>query len=62
MARYGNPIKASSSGVDVAGAAFLLNDIVLVQGVLFAFRVYHRSDKPIRLQVHYMHNYNTVTV
>ena len=51
VSRVGNAIRSSSSGVDVAGATFLINDIVLAEGVLFAFRAYFRSDKPVRFQI-----------
>ena len=51
VSRVGNAIRRSSSGVDVPGATFLINDIVQADGVLFAFRAYFRSDKPVRFQI-----------
>ena len=51
VSRVGNAIRSSFSGVDVAGATFLINDIVLADGVLFAFRAYFRSDKSVRFQI-----------
>ena len=50
VSRVGNAIRRSSSGVDVPDTAFLTND-VLEEGVLFAFRAYFRSDKPVRFQI-----------
>ena len=44
-------MKASQSGVDVAGTIFLLNDQVLTDGVVYAFRSYFRSDKTVRFQM-----------
>ena len=51
VSRVGNAIQSSLSGVDLPGATFLINDIVLDEGVLFAFRAYFRSDKPLRFQI-----------
>ncbi|KAK2145332.1 hypothetical protein LSH36_687g01025 [Paralvinella palmiformis] len=49
--RIGNELKASNSGVDVAGAIFLVNDKILQNGVVFAFSAYFRTDKPVRFQL-----------
>jgi len=51
VSRVGNAIQGSSSGVDTPGATFLINDFVLADGVLFAFRAYFRSDKPLYFQI-----------
>lgn len=51
VSRIGNPIRSSTSGVNVPGAVFLINDIVLREGVLYAYRAYFRSDKPVHFQV-----------
>ena len=47
----GNQLQASISGVDVAGATFLLNDVILTRGVVFAYSAFFRSNKPIRFQI-----------
>ncbi len=47
----GNQILASSSGVDVSGATFLMNDVILTQGVVFAYSAFFRSNKPLRFQI-----------
>ena len=47
----GNQLQASISGVDVAGATFLLNDVILTCGVVFAYSAFFRSNKPIRFQI-----------
>ena len=39
------------SGVDVAGATFLINDVILKRGVVFAYSAFFRSNKPVRLQI-----------
>jgi len=51
VTRIGNPIRSSTSGMNVPGAVFLINDIVLREGVLYAYRSYFRSDKPVHFQV-----------
>jgi len=51
VSRIGNKMMASNSGVDVRGATFLINDIVMSPGVLYAFRAYFRSDSPLRFQI-----------
>ena len=47
----GNDIKASVSGVDTAGATLIMNDMILNEGVVFAYSAYFRSDKPVRFQI-----------
>ena len=49
--QVGGDIRPSSSGVDTAGATFLLSDDFGAEGVLFAFQAYFRSDKPVRFQI-----------
>ena len=51
MAKVGNDIKASASGVDIAGATLIMNDMILTEGVVFAYSAYFRSDKPVRFQI-----------
>ena len=52
MSRVGNEIsQASLSGVDVPGATFLQKDIILTEGVVFAYSAYFRSDKPVTYQI-----------
>ena len=51
VAKVGNAILASSSGVDVPGVTFLLNDMILTEGVVFAFSAYIRSNKPVHFQI-----------
>ena len=51
MKVIGNQILASSSGVDVSGATFLMNDVILTQGVVFAYSAFFRSNKPVRFQI-----------
>ena len=47
----GNDIKASVSGVDTAGATLIMNNMILNEGVVFAYSAYFRSDKPVRFQI-----------
>ena len=47
----GNDLKAASSGVDVKGATFLMNDAVLSEGVVFAFSAFFRTDSAVWLQI-----------
>ena len=47
----GNQLQASVSGVDVSGATFLLNDVILTRGVVFAYSAFFRSNKPLRFQI-----------
>ena len=51
VAKVGNAMLASSSGVDVPGVTFLLNDMILTEGVVFAFSAYIRSNKPVHFQI-----------
>ena len=52
VARIGNEIsRASLSGVDVPRATFLQKDIILTEGVVFAYSAYYRSAKPVRFQI-----------
>ena len=51
VAKIGNDIRASSSGVDVRGAIFLMNDMVTSEGILFAFSAFFRSDSLVRFQI-----------
>ena len=51
MAKAGNAILASKSGVDVPGVTFLMNDMILTEGVVFAFSAYIRSNKPVHFQI-----------
>ena len=51
MIVIGNQLQASVSGVDVSGATFLLNDVILTRGVVFAYSAFFRSNKPIRFQI-----------
>ncbi len=49
--RWGNDIKPSVAGVDVAGSMFLINDAMKQRAVAFAFSCFFRSDKQIRFQI-----------
>merc|ERR1711976_816216 len=51
VVKIGNDIKASTSGVDVRGATFLMNDGVQNEGILFAFSAFFRSDSPLKFQI-----------
>ena len=51
MVVIGNQLQASVSGVDVGGATFLLNDVILTRGVVFAYSAFFRSNKPLRFQI-----------
>ncbi|KAI0213831.1 hypothetical protein LSAT2_001082 [Lamellibrachia satsuma] len=51
VGKVGNDIKASASGVDIAGATLIMNDMILTEGVVFAYSAYFRSDKPVRFQI-----------
>ena len=51
ITRIGNAIVGSPSGVDVAGAIFLLNDVLLEEGVVFAFSAYFRVDTLVSFQI-----------
>jgi hypothetical protein len=52
VSRVGNEIsRPSLSGVDVPRATFLQKDIILTEGVVFAYSAYFRSDKPVRFQI-----------
>jgi len=52
VSRVGNEIsKPSLSGVDVPRATFLQKDIILTEGVVFAYSAYFRSDKPVTYQI-----------
>ena len=51
MTKVGNDIKASASGVDIAGATLIMNDMILTESVVFAYSAYFRSDKPVRFQI-----------
>ena len=51
VAMFGNTIKASLSGLDVAGATILLNDMILTEGVVFAYSAFIRSNKPVHFQI-----------
>ena len=47
----GNEIKASVSGVDEAGTTVLMSEVVLDEGVVFAYSAFFRSEKPVRFQI-----------
>ena len=49
--RVGNSERASTAGVDSAGAAFLLPDIFQADGVVYAFAAYYRNANPVRFQL-----------
>ena len=52
--QLGNPLKASVTGIDILpepGVIFLMNDVLLTEGVVFAFSAFFRSDAPVRLQI-----------
>ena len=51
MARVGNDVKASSSGIDFAGSLWIMADKIPTDGVVFAYSAYFRSDKPVRFQI-----------
>ncbi len=51
IAEIGNGVVASKSGVDHPGVIFLLDDLILVEGVLFAYSAFFRSDTQLRFQV-----------
>lgn len=51
VVKIGNNIRASTSGIDVRGATFLMNDEVLSEGILFAFSAFFRSDSPLKFQI-----------
>ena len=51
VAKAGNAILASLSGLDVAGATILLTDVILTEGVVFAYSAYIRSNKPVHFQI-----------
>ena len=50
-AMFGNTIKASLSGLDVAGATILLNNMILTHGFVFAYSAFIRSNKPVHFQI-----------
>ena len=49
--RVGNDIQPSLSGVDVAGATFLLEQKIKRNGRVFAFSGYFRNTNKIRFQI-----------
>ena len=49
--RWGNDIKPSVAGVDVAGSIFLINDKFRRTGVMFGFSCFFRSNKKFRTQI-----------
>ena len=49
--RIGNDILSSRSGVDVAGATFLLPHTIQREGRVFAFSGYFRNNNKIRFQI-----------
>ena len=51
VAEVGNEIIGSNSGIDVAGATFLVNDVVMEPGIVFAFSAYFRHDSRIKFQM-----------
>lgn len=51
VTRIGNEIQASLSGVDARGAMFLQTNIVLTEGVVFAYSAYFRNNKRVRFQI-----------
>jgi hypothetical protein len=51
VSRIGNKIIGSPSGVDVEGAIFLLNDVSLEEGVVFAFSAYFRTNSKTTFQI-----------
>ena len=51
VAKAGNAILASLSGIDFAGATFILNDMIPTEGVVFAYSAYIRSNKPVHFQI-----------
>ena len=51
MATVGNEIIASTSGIGTAGVTVIMNDLIFTDGVVFAYSVYFRSEKPVRFQM-----------
>ncbi len=49
--QIGNPIFPSMDGLDVSGATFLMNDVVIEEGVVFAYSGFFRSLKPMWFQI-----------
>ena len=42
---------ASQAGIDIPGVIFLMRDVILGEGVLFAYSAYFRSDSKVRFQI-----------
>ncbi len=51
MIQIGNDLKGSLSGVDIPRVGFLLDDMVLSEGVLYAYSAFWRKDTPVRIQI-----------
>ena len=51
VASVGHEIIGSNSGIDVQGATFLMNDVILEEGVVFAFSAFFRFDSRIKFQI-----------
>jgi len=51
VATLGNRIVASASGLEVARTTVLMSDVILNEGVVFAYSAFFRSDKPVRFQI-----------
>ena len=49
--RVGNKIKPSAKGSIWPGTTFLLDNVALKDGVLFAFRGYFRNFNPVQFQI-----------
>lgn len=49
--RVGNEIKAAPRGLEWPGLIFLLDNVALQDGVLFAFTAYFRAIKKVHLQI-----------
>ena len=51
MRQIGNDLAGSLSGVDVPKVAFLLDDLILQEGIVYAYSAFWRSDTPVRFQI-----------
>ena len=51
MKQIGNDLAGSLSGVDVPKVAFLLDDLILQEGIVYAYSAFWRTDTPVRFQI-----------
>ena len=49
--QIGNDLAGSLSGVDVPKVAFLLDDLILQEGIVYAYSAFWRTDTPVRFQI-----------